>query len=327
MKTLHKFTLIAALLMFANGGFAQESDLERGLELYNKGDYPAAVKLLKKATKADPQNATAQISLALALVKTDKLKDAENAVGKALAIDSNNLKARKALAYINLLRGKLDKAVLLAGSLVSAGTADFEVYYILGAANLQLGDPDEALKNVEEAIKLNDKFASLYLLKAHALMNNGKGTKNYGELAKKYGTAGESIRKFVLLSADPSVSSFWNEQQEELKFFAEYYAAREKAAGSAENKNAIATPVKILSKEQAVYTDRARNAGISGTITLLVAFGEDAKISHILVLNSLGYGLDEQAVKAAKGIEFTPATENGKPVTTAKIVVYSFTIF
>ena len=54
---------------------------------------------------------------------------------------------------------------------------------------------------------------------------------------------------------------------------------------------------------------------------------ESGKVEHVLVLTSLGYGLDEEAIKAARGIKYEPQTRDGKPVTTVKPVEYSFTIY
>ena len=87
------------------------------------------------------------------------------------------------------------------------------------------------------------------------------------------------------------------------------------------------TPLKILSKPRPSYTDRARQANISGTISIYVLFAANGKVSHIMVLKGLGYGLDAEALKAASKIKFEPMTKDGKPVSVVKMVQYSFTIY
>jgi TonB family protein len=87
------------------------------------------------------------------------------------------------------------------------------------------------------------------------------------------------------------------------------------------------TPLRILTKSRPNYTDKARQNGISGTVTLYVLFGANGKILNALPVKTLGYGLDEEAVKAARRITFEPKTENGKPVSVVKLVQYSFTIY
>ena len=60
------------------------------------------------------------------------------------------------------------------------------------------------------------------------------------------------------------------------------------------------------------------------------AFGvNDAsgKVTHLIVIKPLGYGLDEEAVKAAKAIRFEPFMRDGKPVSVVKRIEYSFTIY
>jgi TonB family protein len=46
-----------------------------------------------------------------------------------------------------------------------------------------------------------------------------------------------------------------------------------------------------------------------------------------MVIKSLGYGLDEAAVSAARGIKFEPKMINGKPVPVVKTIEYNFNIF
>jgi len=74
------------------------------------------------------------------------------------------------------------------------------------------------------------------------------------------------------------------------------------------------TPVEIVSKPKPLYTDQARDLRIEGEVVLEVTFVATGQLRVLRVLGSLGYGLDEAAVKAAKEIEFTPARRNGRPV-------------
>ena len=85
--------------------------------------------------------------------------------------------------------------------------------------------------------------------------------------------------------------------------------------------------LRIKSKPRAHYTDTARRKGISGTIGVIVTFGASGNIEGILLKNSIGGGLDEQAMAAASQIKFKPPIKNGKPVATVRLVEYTFTIF
>jgi TonB family protein len=74
------------------------------------------------------------------------------------------------------------------------------------------------------------------------------------------------------------------------------------------------SPVEIVSKPRPVYTDQAREMRIEGEVVLEVTFVATGKLRVLRVVGSLGHGLDEAAVDAAKKIEFTPARRDGRPV-------------
>ena len=87
------------------------------------------------------------------------------------------------------------------------------------------------------------------------------------------------------------------------------------------------TPLKILTKPRAHYTDNARGANAQGTIRIAVLFGANGRIQHILMIKRIGYGLDEEAIRAARQIEFEPQTKAGKPVSVVKLLEYNFRIY
>lgn len=74
------------------------------------------------------------------------------------------------------------------------------------------------------------------------------------------------------------------------------------------------TPVEILSKPRPDYTAEARELGVEGEVVLEVIFVSSGKIRVLGVASSLGHGLDEAAIDAAKKIQFKPARRNGQPV-------------
>ena len=79
-------------------------------------------------------------------------------------------------------------------------------------------------------------------------------------------------------------------------------------------------PVEITFKPKADYTDEGRKQKINGEVRLEVLFKSDGRIHVIRVLQGLGYGLDEQAVKAAEQIKFKPALHEGQPVDSTALV-------
>jgi TonB family protein len=83
---------------------------------------------------------------------------------------------------------------------------------------------------------------------------------------------------------------------------------------------------KILYKEQAEYTQKARDRGIEGKVILAVVFQADGKITGIKVIQGLPDGLTEKAIEAAQKIRFEPAMKAGVPVNVRGKVDYKFSL-
>jgi TonB family protein len=67
-------------------------------------------------------------------------------------------------------------------------------------------------------------------------------------------------------------------------------------------------------KPSPAYTDEARALKIEGEVVLEVEFTATDEVRVLRVVNSIGHGLDEMAVRAAEQIQFKPATRDGRPV-------------
>jgi len=80
----------------------------------------------------------------------------------------------------------------------------------------------------------------------------------------------------------------------------------------------------ILYQEKAQYTKEARDNKIEGKVMLSVVFGADATLSGIRVVRGLPDGLTQEAIKAARKIQFKPAEKDGKPVSVRGILEYTF---
>jgi TonB family protein len=73
-------------------------------------------------------------------------------------------------------------------------------------------------------------------------------------------------------------------------------------------------PVSIQEKPNPVYTAEARKLHVEGEVLLQVMFTANGQVRVLRVLHSLGYGLDESAMRAAEKIRFSPAQHEGHPV-------------
>jgi TonB family protein len=97
----------------------------------------------------------------------------------------------------------------------------------------------------------------------------------------------------------------------------------DKPVGSRE----VTTRAIIKSKPNPSFTYEARLKGVRGTVKLRIILGSDGKVrDRMQVLEGLPYGMTEQAMKAARRIEFEPARKDGRPVSQYVIVVYHFNL-
>jgi TonB family protein len=83
-------------------------------------------------------------------------------------------------------------------------------------------------------------------------------------------------------------------------------------------------PVEITFKPQPKYTEEGIRAKVEGIVKLQVKMTADGKVEILNVLSTLGYGLDEQAIRAAQQIKFKPAQTNGKDVDATVVVSIIF---
>lgn len=136
------------------------------------------------------------------------------------------------------------------------------------------------------------------------------------------------LQKYIDISKKPETYAHYLES---VKFFAEYYkrAEAEKIAPKTPEeviKDGDAT-YRITIKPRALYTDEAREKNVQGTIRLMVGLGADKTVKHIMIIKSLGFGLDENAIHAARQIQFEPAIRNRNPVSTVVTIEYSFSMY
>src|SRR5579862_6986117 len=62
------------------------------------------------------------------------------------------------------------------------------------------------------------------------------------------------------------------------------------------------------------YSKEAKKKKIEGTVVLWVLVGPRGRVDDVRVARTLGYGLDEEAIKAVRKWTFEPGTSDGVPV-------------
>lgn len=83
----------------------------------------------------------------------------------------------------------------------------------------------------------------------------------------------------------------------------------------------------LLSRPEATYTDEARRNAVQGTIRLRAVLSSSGEVTNIQAISGLPSGLTEQAMAAARQIEFTPAMKDGRAVSQYVTIEYVFNLY
>ena len=86
------------------------------------------------------------------------------------------------------------------------------------------------------------------------------------------------------------------------------------------------TAPSILSRMAPSYTEEARTAKLEGTVVLFAEITSTGAVENVAVLQKLGKGLDESAVRAIKQWKFSPATKDGRPVAVMITIEMNFSL-
>jgi TonB family protein len=83
---------------------------------------------------------------------------------------------------------------------------------------------------------------------------------------------------------------------------------------------AISFAAEIVSKPRPSYTEEARRLQIEGEVLLEVLFAASGEARVLRTIRGLGHGLDENAISAARAIQFRPAQLRGAPADSTAVV-------
>jgi TonB family protein len=87
--------------------------------------------------------------------------------------------------------------------------------------------------------------------------------------------------------------------------------------------NGTTAPI-VRYKVSPSYTEKARKAGIEGTVILFVEIWPDGAAHNIRVVRPLDPGLDQKAIEAVEQWSFQPGTRNAVPVKVAATIEVNF---
>jgi DNA-binding winged helix-turn-helix (wHTH) protein/TolB-like protein/Tfp pilus assembly protein PilF len=149
----------------------------RGVDLYSKGDFPMAIKMLEKSTQLAQQFALAWAHLgrsytanaSFQLGGAEHYHKAEVAFAKALSLQPDEIDARIYLANMYTDTGRVEKAVPLLREALKTNPNHAEIHWELGYAYRFAGMLAESVRECERAkqldpvVKLNSSTLNGYL--------------------------------------------------------------------------------------------------------------------------------------------------------------------
>ncbi|MDF0589688.1 tetratricopeptide repeat protein [Candidatus Methanocrinis natronophilus] len=184
----------------------------KGVALYNLGEYDEAVQAYDEAIRLDPEFAIAWNNKGLALRNLGEYDEAVQAYDEAIRLDPEFAIAwnNKGLALYNL--GEYAEAVQAYDEAIRIDPEYALAWYSKGLALYNLGEYAEAVQAYDEAIRIDPEYALAWYSKGLALYN-------LGEYAKAIRSYDEATR------IDPEYALAWYSKGLALYNLGEYYEA------------------------------------------------------------------------------------------------------
>ncbi len=138
-------SLSVCVLCLAIGSLAATAqDLDRGIDLYRKGNFAESASVLRRVVDQDQENARANLYLGLALIEQNKIGEAEGFINKADELaPKGETKLGKARLYI-------EKKNYDAAEEALRDAEGEDVLYVRGLLDLSRKRYDEAAREFEE---------------------------------------------------------------------------------------------------------------------------------------------------------------------------------
>lgn len=220
---------------------------------------------------------------------------ARNEAREALRLKQDSPEANLLLALASRGLRKADDAMKYARKAIQYRQDYADAHYLLAVLLFEKRNLDKATSELDTAMRLGARYANAFILKGSLEIFAGQRQ-----------AALESYKEALRL-AEPDAASVapLKERVTALEAIQEFLKHKDDTAY---------TRPKVLNYTMPRYTQDARDNHIQGAIIAAVLINEQGKVVTVVPLTTLGHGLDEEAVKAASQLQFSPATKDGKAV-------------
>jgi len=294
------------------------ADLTASLGLYPKsaGVYTdrANVKLKKKdlAGAAADYDAAITINPAYprayygrAIMKIDR-RDLDGAIAdlnQTITLDPKAVDAYTQRGHARSASGDTELAINDYSEAIKRESRNWNAYYGRCRVQVTRGELDHAIADCTEAITLNSAFANAYFTRAMAFEKRGDSSAANRDYAQAQTLDPKLERRMAVVAGtgtgtgSPTLPVAGN-------------------AGNVYRPGAGVVLPRVLREVRPQYTAAALEAKIQGIVVLECVVGANGVVNDVRVVRSLdtAYGLDSEAIKAAKQWKFEPGSKDGKPV-------------
>lgn len=184
IKKLYFPGLLVSALLFSACESPEESaenQLQKGKELFEKGEYEKALLELKTSNQESNQSET-YYYMALLDEKSNNFKAMRENLLKVVEMDPGNIEARQKLGKVNLLFGDLDKALEQADYLLKINANNEEAKLLKASIFVRQNNKSPANELIDSVLAINPKNVDALSLKAAIFFEENKINEALGQI-------------------------------------------------------------------------------------------------------------------------------------------------
>ncbi|MEM9991479.1 MAG: hypothetical protein AAF738_06915, partial [Bacteroidota bacterium] len=145
---------------------SKDNNAYLGVQATKRQDWQAVIQYMTQEVQNYPTNEIAWVDLARAYIQMQDMNSASVAIGKALALEPENLQAINLKGLFYLRTGQADKAVETMRASLTFEPKNSVAYYYIALVEKNKKNLQEALFNAKKSIEVNPKFREGYNLTA-----------------------------------------------------------------------------------------------------------------------------------------------------------------
>lgn len=143
-----------------------ENHLQKGKELFEKGEYNKALLELKTSSQSEDKQSDTYYYMALLDEKSNNFKSMRENLVKTIELDPNNIEARQKLGKVHLLFGDLDKSLEQANVVLKASPTSEEAKLLKASIYIRQKKKEEATEIIDSVLAVNSGNIDALSLKA-----------------------------------------------------------------------------------------------------------------------------------------------------------------